>query len=117
MAKGAATEQALGAVHSMLAKVFTRSLERQLKIYEALDRIPDGEIEADMLETLVDMQEPNPALLSAMSKFLKDNDIGVDAGEIETLNATERRLEEQRKKRREAGVNLNVIPIRAEYGT
>lgn len=110
MAKGAATEHALGAVHSMLTKVFTKSLEKQLKIYEFLDNIPDGKLEEDMIELLAQMTEPNPAMLSAMAKFLKDNDIGVDAGEIEQLTATERRLKENREKRTRNGFTLHTIP-------
>ena len=110
MAKGAATEKQLGKMHSMLAQVFTRCLEKQLKVYEAMDKIPEGEIEADMLEALSEMTEPNPAMLSAMSKFLKDNEIGLDSEEVETLNATERRLAEKREKRKRAGTLLSLVP-------
>lgn len=110
MAKGAATENALGKMHNMLAQVFTRSLEKQLKVYEALDKIPEGEIEAEMLELLSEMTEPNPAMLSAMSKFLKDNDIGMDSEQVEALNATERRLAEKREKRKRSGVMLSLVP-------
>lgn len=110
MAKGAATKSELGAIHSTLAKVFDKVLARYLKVYEALDQIPADELEGELLEAIVAIQEPNPAMLSAIAKFLKDNDIGFDSEEIDALNETERRLAERREARKRAGVNLSVVP-------
>ena len=107
MAKGAATEKALGAVHAQLAKVFTKVLTR----YEQkLDELTEDKLAEEMLDEF----EPSPAMLSAIAKFLKDNEIGLDSEEVETLNATERRLKEQREKRKRAGITLNVVPLVAE---
>lgn len=110
MAKGAASEVALGGLHSTLARVFTRVLEKYEKSLAALENIPADEIEADMIEALMAISEPNPAMLSAVSKFLKDNDIGMDSDEVDQLNETERRLQEARKKRQASGMNLSVVP-------
>lgn len=111
MSKGAATEKSLSRVHSQLARVFSRVLEKYEKGLEALDSIPTGEIEADMIEVLAEISEPNPAMLSAIAKFLKDNDIGMDTEEVADLNSTERRLAEKREARRKAGIDLTVVPF------
>jgi len=111
MAKGAANEKSLGGLHSALARVFTKVLEKYERNMSALDDIPADEIEAEMLNTLIEMQEPNPAMLGAISKFLKDNDIGMDSEDVDKLNDTERRLAESRAKRLKAGVNLAVVPL------
>jgi len=110
MAKGAASERMLGGVHSQLARVFSRVLEKYERGLEALDNIPRDQVEGDLIEALMDLSEPNPAMLSAIAKFLKDNDIGIDSDEVEKLNATERRLADKRKARKEAGVNLSLVP-------
>lgn len=110
MAKGAATEVALGGLHSTLARVFIRVLEKYEKSLAVLDTLPAEDIEADMIDALMSISEPNPAMLSAVSKFLKDNDIGMDSHEVDQLNETERRLAEARKKRAASGMNLAVVP-------
>lgn len=117
MAKGAAKEESLGRLHSHLANVFTKVLEKYERGLEALDAIPRDEVEGDLIEALMELSEPNPAMLSAISKFLKDNDIGMDTDEVEQLNATERRLAERREARKKAGINLSVVPhVGAENG-
>ncbi|WFG40893.1 terminase small subunit [Paracoccus phage ParMal1] len=110
MAKGAATEDTLGGLHAQLARVFGLTLKKYEKAMELLDASPTDEIDEALIEQLVLIQEPNPAMLSAIAKFLKDNDIGMDSEEVEQLNATERRLQERRAARKAAGVNLSVVP-------
>lgn len=110
MSKNAATENQLGALHSTLARVFTKVLEKYERQMEALDSIAQDKIEQEMVDELFNVSEPSPAMLSAISKFLKDNDIGMDSGEIEQLNATERRLKDRRAARASAGLNLTLVP-------
>lgn len=110
MAKGAATEKQLGAVHAMLARVFTKTLEKYEKQLDVLDNLDRDTVAEDMLAVISELGEPNPAMLSAISKFLKDNDIGFDSEEVETLNSTERRLAEARKRRAASGLNLSIVP-------
>lgn len=110
MAKGAANEHTLGKLHSHLARVFTKVLEKYERGMEAIDALPRDEVESELLEELMKISEPNPAMLSAISKFLKDNDIGMDSDEVDQLNETERRLQEARKKRQASGMNLSVVP-------
>lgn len=107
MAKGAATERTLGALHSRLAEVFTKVLE---KYERSLDRINREDIEESMLEELIKNSEPSPAMLGAISKFLKDNEIGFDSEEIDKLSSTEKRLKDRRERRKQMGINLSVVP-------
>ncbi|WFG40846.1 terminase small subunit [Paracoccus phage ParKuw1] len=112
MATGAAKESQLGGLHSMLTRVFQKVLDK----YERdLDRIE--EMSADELgEEMADMlSEPNPAMLSAIAKFLKDNDIGMDSEAVDELNATQRRLADRREARKRAGINLSVVPAVGEH--
>lgn len=115
MAKGAANETALGGLHSLLAQVFERTLQKYLKQLEAIENIDSTELEGEMVVALLnEVGEPNPAMLSALSKFLKDNDIGMDSEEVDQLNNTERQLRDARERRKKAGVNLAVVPHVAE---
>jgi len=109
MAKGAATEETLGKVHKQLARVFNRVLEKYEMQLRAIENIKPEEIEQDMLEELM-KTDPNPAMLSAISKFLKDNEIGIDNEEVQELGLTQRRLRDRREARKKAGLRLVDIP-------
>lgn len=115
MAKGAATEKAMGNMHSLLARIYTKTLEKYEKQLIALDTLAEGEFESEMLEQLMAIQEPNPAMLSAISKFLKDNEIMYDSEDVEKLSSQERRLQELRAKRGATVVSLDNLP-KAENG-
>jgi hypothetical protein len=52
-------------------------------------------------------------MLSAISKFLKDNEIMYDSEEIDQLSSTQRRLAEMKKKRGNV-VTLDNIPLAEE---
>lgn len=58
----------------------------------------------DDLETI--FTEPSPAMLSAITKFLKDNDIGMSKEDAEELSGLERRLAEKRK-----GMNIRDLRV------
>lgn len=115
MAKGAANEKALGGLHSKLAGVFIKVLERYETQMDAVDALKNGELEHEMLDELLSQDTmPNPAMLSAISKFLKDNEIMYDTEEVQQLSDLERRLADRRKKR-ENVVSLTSLP-RADHG-
>ena len=102
MARGAAKEQSLGRLHSKLTDVFLKVLQRYEDRMELVQRIDAGEIsiEDEMIQQLFDENSmPNPAMLGAVSKFLKDNDISFDSEKLDELGSLERRLAEQRAKR------------------
>lgn len=104
MAKGAATEKALGALHAKLAAVFLKVLEK----YEAnLDAEVTGEnIADDMIAAVMEDVMPNPAMLNAVAAFLKNNEIRFDDGQIEKISALKQSLEERRKSR------ANVVELK-----
>lgn len=88
MSKGAAREEVLGELHSKVAQVMKNALDRADKM-----ATPSEDEDAIVVEV-------NPALLTAVTNFLKQNQITVDtSSEVEELSATERRLREKREKR------------------
>lgn len=89
MAKGAATEKVLGTLHSTLTDIFTKVLE--------------NELEQDVIET-------SPAMLSAISKFLKDNEISYDSEQIDALGELEAKLKEK-KANRPSFSNVTELPL------
>jgi len=92
MAKNAATEAVLGDLHAKVAGVFKRVCDLYI---DQMDREPLTNAEGDPLPET----EPNPAMLGAMTKFLKDNSIAFDTEEIAALSDTEQRLAQRRKQR------------------
>ena len=100
MAKGAATERKLGKLHEMLTELFIKQLERYSAQLDAVDKIDPNELESEVLAELLNNGfEPSPAMLSAVSKFLKDNEIMYDTEQLEELSSLERRLKDKREKR------------------
>ena len=106
MSKSAAKEDQLGRVHATLARVFEKIL---VKYENDLDKDLTGEnLKEEMLDAVARV---NPAMLSAVSKFLKDNDIQMDSEAIDGLSDTHRRLKEKREARRKAGLSISDIPL------
>ena len=100
MATNAANERVLGDLHARVATVFTKVLETYEKRLDVLDNIKTEELTEEVLSMLMAADTmPSPAMLSAITKFLKDNEIAFDTGEIEALSATEERLTARRAKR------------------
>lgn len=100
MAKGAATEKTLGKLHDMLAGIFIKTLQQYEQKMDAVELLDLDELENDVLAALLEKGvEPNPAMLSAISKFLKDNEIMYDTEQLEELSSLERRLKDKREKR------------------
>lgn len=111
MAKGSATEKALGALHAKITEVFQKVLARYEARLDVLEAVKAGEFEAEMLgELMDDAAIPNPAMLSAITKFLKDNEISFDTEQITELSDQERRLAERREKRSNL-VNLTTLQV------
>ncbi len=90
MAKKAAHEQEVGELHSLLTKVFKAALNKY--------------------ESQIEDSDPNPAMLSAVSKFLKDNDIMYDSSEIDELSNQQRRINALREARKGKLVSISDIP-------
>jgi len=111
MAKNAADESNLGKLHSQLTKVFSKILEKHLIKLDALTVINKDELESEVLQELLENDwEPSPAMLSAVSKFLKDNDIMYNTEDIQELTGLEKRLEDKRKNR-ENVISLSNLQV------
>ena len=91
MAKKSANEATLGNLHAKVAGVFTRILD----VYDA--RLSNTVVDAD--GDPLPQEDPNPAMMGAITKFLKDNAIAFDTEELTTLSDTEQRLVQRRKQR------------------
>jgi hypothetical protein len=114
MAKGAAKEQQLGKLHAKITEIFLKVLDKYHKQLDFIDGIDAGDIENEMIaELLSEGSMPNPAMLSAITKFLKDNDIGFDTEKLSELSDQERRLKERREKRGNL-VSLSDLKPKAE---
>lgn len=100
MAKGAANETQLGFLHAKITAVFQRVLDRYEARLDKLDTMDADTLEEDLLAELFSEEAlPSPAMLSAVSKFLKDNSINFDNEQVATLSDTERRLADRKAQR------------------
>ena len=109
MAKGASTEARMGILHSRLTELFINILKK----YEGA--IDSADIGGELLDGLAAEGEmPNPAMLGAITKFLKDNSISIDSGEIDELSSMERRLA-SKQANRPSLVSITNLPV-AENG-
>lgn len=100
MAKGAATEAALGGIHMKLTNIYMKILQRYSDKLDALAEINTDDVADEMLEILLgDDALPSPAMLSAVSKFLKDNEVTMDTEQLDELSAMEERLKNKSRDR------------------
>ena len=100
MAKGAAKEKTLGALHAKVADVFLRVLETYEKRIMALEQINPEDITDDVLAELFNEgYMPDPKMLNAVTAFLKNNEIRFDDEQVQGLSALQQSLEERRKNR------------------
>jgi hypothetical protein len=106
--KQTAPEHMLSALHAQIARV----MKKELDVYEAAQNWYlkwDGQPVMDEDEDTPVFPEPPtmpPALLSAITKFLKDNDITAAAEDSDELSELEEALANKRKTRRVAVGNI-----------
>lgn len=130
MAKGSASEAQLGAIHTALTKVFSAVLDTYLiKLEQMKDALESGAATEDAAKELLDDAEesladalsaelvtkfePSPAMLSAIAKFLKDNEISFDREETNTLGDLNARLRQLKSSRKSAS-NVVDLPLTGE---
>ena len=77
MAKGASTEQSLGNLHNKVTELF-------VKVLDAYESEPET---------------ANPAMLGAITKFLKDNSISLESETLDELSEMEERLAAKKRNR------------------
>lgn len=114
MAKGAAKESLMGNLHERVARVFEKVLATYEKRLDAVENISRDQVGDDMLEQLMsDSVIPSPAMLSAITTFLKNNEIAFDTEEVEKLSATQERLNERKAKRGNLASLTSLTLVRA----
>ena len=96
-----ATESSLSALHAQIARV----MKRELDVYESAQnwflKFGDTPYTTEDGETVEFPQPPQmpPALLSAITKFLKDNDVTAVPEDSDELSELEQALAVKRKRR------------------
>ena len=90
--------KSLNARHDKLTQMFTRYLERHLSAQDVVD------------DVMHEIDEPSPAMLAVIAKFLKDNDVSATPEAIDSLHGMRRSLEEKRKNRVKTLADLDIMP-------
>lgn len=102
----AASKQSMQSLHNKVAQVFEKVLNTYSKRLDAIENIDMDSIGDDMLQELFnDGAIPNPAMLNAVTAFLKNNEIKFDSEEVGRVSA----LQEALEKRREARSNVTSL--------
>lgn len=100
-----ATETELSGLHRAVAAAFASSLgshsEAQRLLVEYSDELPD-----EVRDFLLGIETPSPAILTAATKFLKDNNITCAIEDSPELSEVEKSLAEKRAVR-----GANVVPF------
>lgn len=99
-----ATDKLLGELHGKLAISMMRALEESDEAQVLLDLYTE-DLPDEVFDFLQKKSQASPSLLTAITKFLKDNNITCAIEDSQELNELEERLS---KKRRRVG---NVIPF------
>ncbi len=98
----AATEHELSELHKKVAKALLRKLESSDQATILLAKYHDSDesqLPDDVVEYLEEQMDASPALLTVITKFLKDNDITAVVDESKELSDLDKRLDEKRKRR------------------
>ena len=101
-----ASETELAKLHGRVAQTMLEALDNQ-SCAAALIVEFNGELPDKVLTFLEKVRTPNPALLTAVSKFLKDNDITAALDDSDTMTELEKRLSAKRNRPRA----VNDIPF------
>ena len=100
-----ATDKLLGELHGKLAEQMLKALADSEKAQELLTEYSD-ELPAAVIQFLKMVGGANPSLLTAIAKFLKDNEITCAIEDNEAMTELQERL--KNKRRKSVG---NVIPM------
>lgn len=99
MAK-AASKGDLKRLHHKVSLVFEKVLETYIKRLEVTDNIDTSDIEDDLIKELFNEGTiPNPAMLNAITAFLKTNEIMFETDEVGKISALQEALDKRRKQR------------------
>lgn len=92
-----ATDKILGELHGRLAKAMLSALESSDSAIVLLEQFSE-ELPEPVAVFLEKQASYNPALLTAITKFLKDNSITCSIEDNEEISELEKRLKDKRRK-------------------
>lgn len=87
-----ASERELSALHGAVARSMQASLESTDVALGLLEKYKDADLPGDIYKFLREASIVNPSLLTAITKFLKDNNISSDIEEDNALSALQNSL-------------------------
>lgn len=94
-----ATEKILGDLHGKLAQQMIAVLESQTGALGLIAKY-EGKLPGDVVMFLEKVAQPNPAFMTSVSKFLKDNEISVDPDTSEQMSDLEKLLNNKQDKKK-----------------
>jgi hypothetical protein len=112
MSKASAKESLLGELHAKVAEIMLSALKahdaKATLAMAALNRARDAEDIEGMVQAITLIPEPNAALLGAITKFLKDNEITCNTDDSESMSALEQRMKAKGDAR---GLKIADVPV------
>jgi len=111
----AASQSTMNRLHDRVADMFIKVLARYNMRMDAVEQLTDGSLSQDSISDEVltalldDGAMPSPAMMSAITKFLKDNEVLFEKGKVDEMSAQARALEEKRKNRPNLAT-LTIVP-------
>lgn len=111
--KQKATDRELGELHSLLARSMKDALQSSDEAKSILEACHEsGEELPPFVEAFLEKAATaNPALLTAVAKFLKDNNITAAVEDSEEMSDLQKRLKDKRRHSVD-----NVVPITEDFG-
>lgn len=115
----AASQSKMNLLHDRVADIFLRVLQKYNSAMDVTEGMITGqldkqEITDEVLNAFIEQGTmPSPAMMSAITKFLKDNEVLFEKEKLEELSAQQRALAEKRKNRPDLGT-LVMFPGAAE---
>ena len=108
--KQKATDKELGELHGLLAKAMKDALRASDEAKELLEACIEGgeELPLGVEAFLERASSANPSLLTAIAKFLKDNNITAAVEDSDDMTELQQRLKDKRKQ------SMNVVSINGD---
>jgi hypothetical protein len=106
MAKGAASQAQVAALHAKIAEVLSAQLGETICVNA--EEVEAGEAEAEVMFTA------SPALLTMAARFVKDNGVEVDIEETEGTSIVQERLAMLKRNRGKIVKLSDIHPVAAD---
>ena len=101
----AATQSRMFLLHERVADMFLKIIDKHNKMMDVTDAMVAGNLDTkavseEVLNAFIEQGAmPSPAMMSAITKFLKDNEVMFEREKLEEVSAQQKALEERRKSR------------------